>query len=105
MPTPPPHRAMAKPILVHPDNVEALRLATVGGAGPAQAYLAPSPAPPYQAMLVVYTARSPYSRVIYLADQEGKLWYPEPQPRVIMGISTPDLTAPNGEWKVVKEVA
>lgn len=105
MPTPLPHREMAQSILVHPDNVEALRLATVGRAGPAEAFVAPPPVQPYQAMLIVYTAKSPYSRVIYLADQDGKLWYPNPQPRVIMGMRTPDLIAPNGEWQVVKEAA
>lgn len=105
MPTPLPHRELAQPILDHPDNGEALRLATEGRAGPAEAYLTPSPAPPYPAMLIVYTAKSPYSRVVYLADATGKLWYPNPQPRVIMGISRPDLAAPGGVWQVVKEAA
>lgn len=94
-------RSLAELLVVHPDNQHVLSAAMQGKQGPAVAFIITGISPLYSASVVFHTARYEPTRWIYHLDKDGKLWLPDIQPKILMSIRPPCLSAKGGTWRAL----
>lgn len=85
-------------LVAHPDNQHVLSEAARGKCGPAVGYLIAGLNPLYPSTVVIHTARYDGARWIYHVDNDGKMWLPSQQPRMLMAIPAKPHLSSAGGW-------